>query len=59
MGYNGASVTRRCCFGAMKLLVIGAHSKEGQPLMVGLLISIQIPETWCGGGDLNPYALRR
>lgn len=32
--------------------------KEGLPLRAGLLV---IPNTldWCGGGDLNPYALRR
>jgi hypothetical protein len=34
------------------------NEKEGQPNSVGLLISALLSD-WCGGGDLNPYALRR
>ncbi len=32
--------------------------KEGEPEPAGLLVSLLLCG-WCGGGDLNPYALRR
>ena len=35
-----------------------SDEKEGQPNSVGLLVSALLSD-WCGGGDLNPYALRR
>jgi hypothetical protein len=35
-----------------------SDEKEGQPVRDGLLISLLLSD-WCGGGDLNPYALRR
>ena len=36
----------------------GRNQKEGQPLGLGILVS-HLFSDWCGGGDLNPYALRR
>jgi len=33
-------------------------AKKGQPLLACLLVIIDLLD-WCGGGDLNPYALRR
>src|ERR1700679_2855309 len=35
-----------------------SDEKEGQPFWAGLLVSALLSD-WCGGGDLNPYALRR
>jgi hypothetical protein len=35
-----------------------SDEKEGQPVRAGLLVSPLLSD-WCGGGDLNPYALRR
>ena len=35
-----------------------SDEKEGQPFRAGLLVSALLSD-WCGGGDLNPYALRR
>jgi hypothetical protein len=35
-----------------------SDEKEGQPVRTGLLVNPLFID-WCGGGDLNPYALRR
>ena len=35
-----------------------SDEKEGQPFRAGHLVSPLLSD-WCGGGDLNPYALRR
>jgi len=32
------------------------QQQKGQPATVA---PFSIPKVWCGGGDLNPYALRR
>jgi hypothetical protein len=35
-----------------------SDEKEGQPFLADPLVSPLFSD-WCGGGDLNPYALRR